>query len=1212
MAFVHLHNHSEYSLLDGAAKVMDMARRARELEMPAIALTDHGYMYGIPEFYSACTKVGIKPILGCEVYFTPDSELRRDKRWPEIYHLILLAKNPDGYKNLMKIVSLGATEGFYYKPRVTLEWLQQYATGLIATSACIAGIIPQKLMTLQAADARLWAERFAGIFAPGDFYIELQNQGITITPDELNKSVDFAESGVQIDKSISQAELNVQLDALARELGLKTIATNDFHYIRQQDALTQDILLCVGTGKKYEEVGRMRFSNDQFYMKTEEEMRQAMGNLQDACDNTLEVAEKCELALDKSIVLPTIPLPEGESNESMLRKEAEAGLKRLYGDPLPEEVRQRFEYELMIICDKGFPAYFLVVQEFTRWAKENGVGVGPGRGSAAGSIISYALNITTLDPLANDLLFERFLSPERTEMPDIDIDFDQGGRAKVIDHLREIYGPDKVAHVITYSTILAKQSIQDVARVFDYPVSVGLRLSKMVSPVPGTTLAGTLGIHEDAAINDRDRNPDLIRAYREEADTKRIIDAALEIEGAIRNGGVHASAVIICPDALVDHVPVKVDKDGSSILTQYDGVNCADLGMLKMDFLGLRNLNVLMRCQEYVQTNHGVEIDLEKIPLDDPKVFELLARGDTAGIFQVESPGMTALIRSMRVDRYSDIVAAIALFRPGPLGAGFDKDFVARKLGKRRVAYYDERLKEILEETYGAIVYQEQVMRISMRMSGFTAGESDRVRKAMAKKDIELMTTKVFDWADGRHETMQEHWLGGAERNDFSRDLAQTIWDDVEKFAEYAFNKSHSAAYAIIVMQTAWMKTYYPKEFMAALLSSWVGRSDKLTFYINACKAGGIDVLPPDVNSSGREFTPTAEGIRFGLAGINGVGEAAADRIIAEREAGGPFTSLHDFVFRIDNTLCNRKVVEVLIKTGAFDSTGYTRRQMWRFVEVDNLMETAAKRHKDKADGQESLFGLFAEAGLESGMDEEIPQPDGVEWDAAEKLRFEQKFLKMYVSGHPLDPYTEQMAANRDYSLGVFAATAGEEEGEDGQSAGMGQVKVPEKKDIRLAGMITSLEIRTDKNGGRYARFFLEDHEGSIEAVIFSKSYIRYSRLLESGEDLFVSVVCRYESSDRGQQIIIREINPLATAAPERQRQTLELRIPAERFNQQTSDDLNRLFNGAPGSDPVVLFLLQTDNSKFRAELPATVNCTSEALRSGLVQLLGQEAVSIV
>lgn len=1194
MDFVHLHNHTEYSLLDGATHVKAMARRAKEFEMGAIAITDHGYMYGVPSFVDACEKESIKPIIGCEVYFVTDDELRRDRK-PEFFHMILLAKNQKGYHNLVKIVSKAAVEGFYYKPRVTFDSLREHAEGLIGTSACLQGVIPQMILNNQWEDAKYWAERYASVFAPGDFYIELQDQGL------------------QVREGITQGQLNRKLNQLAKEMGLKVSAANDMHYLTKEDAPTQDILLCIGTLSKYDDANRMRFPNDQFYLKTPQEMYDALHEFPEACETTLEIADKCETHLSKNFIFPVIPLPKGESEESMLRKESLSGLARLYGDPLPAEVSDRFEYEYRIICEKGFPAYFLIVQEFTQWAKEHGVGVGPGRGSAAGSIISYALGITSLDPLENGLLFERFLSPERSEMPDIDIDFDEDGRFKVIEHLRELYGTEKVAHVITFNKLKAKQAIVDTTRVYDYPIYMGANISKKVPFGPGITLKGTLGIDPDTKKN-ISKNPDLVLEYSDNPDTRKIVDSALSLEGTIRGEGVHASAVIICRDAVDDHVPVKYDTKGGVIITQYDGKHNAELGMLKMDFLGLRTLNVLQKACEYVKHNHDVDIDLDSLPLDDPKVFELFAKGETAGVFQVESPGMTSLIKRMRADRFSDIVASIALFRPGPLNSGMSDDFVERKTGKRKIVYYDERLKGILEETYGTIVYQEQVMRISMEMSGFTAGESDRIRKAMAKKDIDLMTKNPMDWADGTKETMKEHWLGGAERNGYRREIAQEIWDDVEKFAEYAFNKSHSAAYAILVMQTAWIKAYYPYEYMAAVLSSFVGKADRLIKYITSCKQSGIDVLPPDVNSSGREFTALEEGIRFGLAGIRGVGEGAADQIIAERENNGRFSSLHDFVYRINNTLCNKKTVEALIKAGAFDSTGYTRRQMMRFLEIDKLMEVTAKRHRDQTEGQVSLFDMFEESGIDSGFKEDIPAPDGVEWDRQTKLGFEHEILKMYVSDHPLRPYAAILQENRDFSLGVFTDTNNEDDMDLENGEGDDQKDdVPQNKLITLAGMVSELSPMVSREGKRMAKFTLEDMEGSIEAIMFPKDFAATGHLLEPKEgeqSAIVQVQCRYESTDRGKQIKVARVKQLQlTEETPMTPQVFELHLPSDRFNQQVSDQLNRVLQRYPGRDPVVLFLNQAGGKKLRAELPATVQANSRDLNNELQQLLGNVAV---
>jgi DNA polymerase-3 subunit alpha len=1046
-------------------------------------------------------------------------------------------------------------------------------------------------------------------------------------------------------------------------------------------------MLCIGTNSKFEDNARMRFDGDQFYMKSEAEMRSALANFEDACDNTVEIAAKCNFELDEAMVVSMatststrlshgkiLPLPviRADANDDTMRAQAQqvlrahncatselepddlqfyadslAGLRRLYGDPVPAEAIKRFEYEFSVIVEQGFSAYFLVVAEFVGWAKANAVGVGPGRGSAAGSIISYALGITTLDPLSNGLLFERFMSMERVEMPDIDIDFDESGRLAVIEHIREVYGVKSVAHVITYSSMKARQAVNDTARIFEYPVSMAQAISKKITGGPAASLRAALGSHESKELNRSQSNPDLIAEYQNNPDTKRIVDAALALEGTIRGEGMHASAVIISPVDVDSLIPVKLDTKGGVIITQYDGKSIADLGLLKMDFLGLRTLNVLMKAKEYVQTNHAVDIDLDAIPLDDPKIFELLQRGDTAGVFQVESSGMTALIRSMNVDRYSDVVAAIALFRPGPLNSGMLRDFVDRKTGKRRVAYYDERLADILKETYGAMVYQEQVMQISMRMSGFTAGESDVVRKAMAKKNIKLMKEDERSWADGSVETMQDHWLNGAERNGYSRKTAQTIWDDVEKFAEYAFNKSHSAAYAILVMQTAWIKAHYPLEFMAAVLSSFVGKADRLTSYITETRRSGIAVLPPDVNSSGREFTPLADGIRFGLAGIRGVGAAAADFIIAEREAKGPYTSLHDFVFRIPNRYCNKGGVDALIKSGALDSTGYTRRQMIRLLEIDKLMEIAAKRHQDKAEGQVTIFDMFeGDAGAEVlGFEDVVPEPDGVEWDRREKLKFEKGILKMYVSDHPLSPYEAALSQVREYSLGVFleadedegllgggedigdgmggmgAGGVGAGVGEDmgggvggrggddvgGGMGGSGPVAVkarpPQNRNITLAGMITAVSPMVSRKGDRMAKFVLEDTEGSVDVVVFPGSFENCKHILE--DDAIVRVRGRYEHTDRGAQILLSDMTKLDIAKAHQDSKIVEFFIRADCFNQLLSDSLLKLLRLYPGPNAVVLYVEQSDASRMRAELPVTIDASSARMRAEVEELLG-------
>ncbi len=848
MAFVHLHNHTEYSLLDGATHIYDMVKRAADLGMPAVAITDHGVMSGVPELADACEKdkketgIWVKPIFGCEIYFTTDSELKKQKQ--RLHHMILLAKNNTGYHNLLKLVSESHVDNFYYRPRTTFEMLEKYSEGIIATSACIAGIIPRCIDGGDFAEAVEWAKRFAALYEPGDFYIELQDQGIITNG------------------GMTQLEMNRKLTEIANQLGLQTIATNDFHYLTQEDAVAQDIMLCIGTNSTVTQEKRFKFPNDQFYMKTEEEMRTALKDFPEACDNTVALAEKCNVELERDAILPRFPLPEGETEESYFRKRVQEGLVRRYGDPVPAEVQERADYEMSVIIQQGFPAYFLIVQEYIEWARNQGIGVGPGRGSAAGAIVAYAMGITDLDPLSNGLLFERFLSPERVEMPDIDVDFEDERRQEVIEHIKDVYGEDHVSGVITFGKLQAKNAVRDAARVLDYPYAVGDKVAKLIG--------NELGITIDDAMA---KNPDLKQAYDTEEDVHRVIDAARSIEGHVRGEGVHACATIICRDPMSDHVPMKRDTKGGGIITQYDGHYTPDLGLLKMDFLGLRTLGVLSRACRNIKNRFGVEIIPEEIPTDDEKAFELMRSGNMDGLFQVESALYVSLFSRLPPHRFSDVVASIALNRPGPLESGMVDDYVLVASGKTPVHYYDDRLRPILEETYGTMVYQEQIMQISMVMSGFSAGKADKLRKAMGKKKIDVMRQ------------LQEDWNTGAVENGFSLEIAKKIWEDAEKFAKYAFNKSHSAAYAILVMRTAYLKAHYPNDYMAAVLSSYMGNSDRLIKYIASCNRSGIPVLSPDVNSSNLEFTPLDDGIRFGLAGIRGVGEKVAQVIIDEREA---------------------------------------------------------------------------------------------------------------------------------------------------------------------------------------------------------------------------------------------------------------------------------------------------------------------------------------
>lgn len=1261
MAFVHLHNHTVYSMLDGATRIKDMVSRAVELGMPAVAITDHGYMYGVPELGLACDAVNhgtpeykvwshdksflekgrrdelecpdresdprgyeqhmkdlamwdakgnidelkpplvIKPIFGCEVYFTPDDTLARDRK-PELYHMVLFAQNEKGYVNLMQTVSEAAVQGFYYKPRVTLDNLRRHREGLIASSACIAGIIPKCIDRGEMATAIEWAETFRDTFEPGNFYIEIQEHGITT------------------DSGITDEELSKTLIQIAEQVGVKVIATNDFHYLTREDAPVQDVIMCIGTGSKIDDPNRIRMEGSEFYMKTEEEMRALFPYCPEACDNTLEIAQKCNVELDwDSIILPNYPLLDpGETHESQFRRECEEGLAKRYGDDWDGksvngvDIRERFEFEYKVICDKGFAAYFLIVAEYVRWAKENGIGVGPGRGSAAGALVAYAMDITTFDPLSNGLMFERFLSPERTEMPDIDMDFDDERRLEVVEHVRQLYGPEKVTHVITYSTIKAKQAINDAARVLDYPVYMGQRLSKMVPGDPGVKLKQVL---EKVPGKEDMYNPDFVEAYQKDEDARRIIDTALSIEGLTRGEGVHACAVLICRDAVNEHVPTKLDTKGGVEITQYEGHTVADMGLLKMDFLGLRTLTVISKAKANIKKNFGIDIDMDAIPFDDPKIFELMSSGRTAGVFQVESAGMTATIKNMKPTEYKHVVALIALYRPGPLGAGMVTSYINRMNGKEPAVSYDPRLDGILGETYGTMVYQEQVMLISVEMCGFSKGESDsRIRKPVAKKKIKMLTDQVFKWSDGEDETIYDHWMNGAERNNYKRETAQRIWDDVLEFASYAFNKSHSAGYAILVMQTAWLKAHYPNEYMAAVLTSYTGKTDKIVHYVSACRHDGIAVLPPDINESGTEFTATAEGVRFGLAGIRGVGEGVTEAIIAEREKGGPFKNLHDFVERVDASQANRRVIEALIKGGAFDSTGYPRRQLMHFVDRDNpenIIDAAVKRQKDRAAGQTSLFDVFGDV-EGSGFEVIVPEPDGQEWDRHMKLSFEKEVLGIYVSDHPLRPYEYALAKAREFTLSQID-TGFETMGPAGNAVNQ---EIPEGKPYWWAGMVSSVSKRVTKNGDPMAIVTLEDMEGEATVVIFPKTYKQCEGYLygevdpETGaqlSDAFIRVKGKLERSDRGDQIIAQEIEPLVLNEESNRPKVFEVMIPSSRFSQSNMARLATVLNTNPGGDRVELFIEQADGQTMRAEIPTRVNARSIPLIAEVKGIVGNK-----
>lgn len=1145
--FVHLHTHSVYSLLDGAARIDKLVERARELEMPALAVTDHGYMYGAVDFYKQASAAGIKPIIGCEVYFTPNKRGRNGDQSgkPELYHLLLLAKDNQGYRNLMSLVSEAAVGGFYYKPQVDLDLLQEFSQGLIGTSACMSGIVSKSVELGNPGEARRWAEIYSGVFAPGDFYIEMQDQRITT------------------DAGITQAQINTELASIASEMGLPLVGTNDIHYVNPDDAETQDVLLCIGTGTTLDTEKRMKFSCSEFYFKTPEQMAEALADYPEALSNTVEIAEKCDVEIEfGKLILPNFKIPDtSPSTEDYLRDQAIEGLQALYGDPIPEEVTERLEYELSVVVPKGIAAYFLIVADFIRWAKERGIGVGPGRGSAAGSIISYALGITKLDPIKHGLLFERFLNPERVEMPDIDIDFDDERRGEVIDYVREKYGEDRVAQIITFGTMKARAAVRDAGRVLGYPYGVPDRISKMIMDELDTTIKKSLAA-----------NPEFAADFESNQDTQRIVEKAIAIEGIVRGEGVHAAGVVICRDPLAQYVPVKYDTKGGAVITQYDGPTVADMGLLKMDFLGLRTLTVIATAVRNIKANHGVDIDPDEIPLDDPATFELLQRADTVGVFQVESSGMRQLLKKMRPTTFPDVVAILALFRPGPLKSGMVDDFVDRKAGRKPVTYYDERLKPVLEETYGAIVYQEQVMRISMEMSGFSAAKADKLRKAMGKKQADVIAALEGDWT------------AGAAASGYDPALAKRLWEDILPFAEYAFNKSHSAAYGLLTMQTAYLKAHYPLEYMAAVLTSYTGKTDSIVKYVAACNRAGLHVLPPDVNSSGRDFTAvTGEGIRFGLAGIRGVGEGVVDAIVEVREKSGPFESLHDFCERVDMVRTNKKTIEALIKSGAFDSTGYTRKHLMDLL--DPCVDAAVKRQKDTDAGQGTIFDLFGDD--DHGTASDVPPPNGDEWEKGVKLGFEKEMLGIYVSDHPLREIAQAVRASADYSLAEL---------EDVAPGTMGW----------FVGLLTKVQIKPTKTGAMMAVVVLEDLDANAEAVLFTKAYDSYRHVI--GEDKVVRIKARLEVGEQGRKLLVQEVQPFdgeGFSAPPG-KVTVDTDHGALRNGRFQA--LKEMLRRYPGRDTLELRLSSDEGTKvFAIE---GVNRYANGLNAELMELFGVDAVN--
>ncbi len=1029
--YVHLHGHSEYSLLDGACRIPAMAAQAAAAGMPALALTDHGNLFGAVEHYRACKEAGIKPIIGCEVYVAVGSRFeRREARGLKhgSNHLVLLAKNAAGYRNLLKLVSKGYLEGYYYNPRIDRDLLARHRDGLVCLSGCVSGEIPHLLETGDPGLAEEAARAYRELFAE-DFYLEIQRHGID-----------------------GEARINAGLVTLQRKLGIPLVATNDFHFLREEDHAAHDALICIQTGKRLEDQDRLCYPKG-LYLKSAAEMQALFADLPDAVARTLEVADKCDLQMAAGARhMPAFPIPAGFATEDeYLAHQAATGLRERYGEP-DAALRDRLEFELGVIRKMGYSGYFLIVQDYVLYAKRNGITVGPGRGSAAGSLVAYCLRITDTDPMRHGLLFERFLNPERISMPDIDIDFADTGRDQVIRYVIDKYGKDSVAQVITFGTMGAKAVIRDVGRVLGMPFGEVDRIAKLVP--------NDLKITLDEAL---ERVPELAEMAASPGVNGRLIEYSRKLEGLARHASVHAAAVIIAPTDITDYVPLyRAPKDGR-ITTQFDGPTCESVGLLKMDFLGLKELSLMDEAVRLIR-RRDPGFDLDAIPWDDRATFELFGRGDTVGVFQFESGGMREYLRQLQPDKLEDIIAMNALYRPGPMAR--IPTFIDRKHGREEVRTEHPILEPILAETYGVITYQEQVQRIARDVAGFTLGQADGIRKAMGKKDADLM------------ERYKADFLGGAVARGVPRESAARIWADIEVFSGYGFNKSHSASYAEVAYKNAFLKANYPKEYMAASLTNDRNNTERLAVLLDECRRMGLAILPPDVNESALNFTPTDAGIRFGIAAIKNVGEAAAERIIAAREAGGPFGDLFAFCARVDLRVVNRRVLESLIAAGAMDSLEGHRAQ--QLAVLDQAMKMGQRAQEERQRGQISLFA-GAEAGS-PGPSSRQPNhtlPEVTPWTDAQKLAKEHELLGFYVSGHPLDPHAADL---RSLATPVAQIAPGDEGGL-----------------LRLGGLVTRLSRHSDRKGQTYAFITLEDLTGSVDVAFFSEAYAACRDLLQEG-----------------------------------------------------------------------------------------------------------------
>ena len=1154
MSFVHLHVHTEYSLLDGACRIGSMMDRVKELGQSAIAITDHGVMYGCIDFYKAAKAAGVKPIIGCEVYVAPRSMSDRvfgvDN---EANHLVLLCKNRKGYENLCKLVSLAFIDGFYSKPRVDMALLEQYHEGLIALSACLAGAIPQRILGEDYQGAKEYALKLAQMFEEGNFYLELQDHGIE-----------------------EQKQVNRGVMRLARETGLPLVVTNDAHYLRKEDAAMQDVLLCIQTGKTVDEPNRMRFQTEEFYLKSEQELRQLFPNCEDAFENTVRIAGKCNLDfVFNEYHLPTFPVPEGYNDESYFRELCEKGFAERYPQA-PREYRQRLEYEISVISKMGYVNYYLIVWDFIRHAKENGIPVGPGRGSGAASIVAYCMHITEVDPMKYALIFERFLNPERVSMPDFDTDFCQERRGEVIDYVMEKYGADHVAQIATFGTMAARGAIRDVGRALNFTFAETDVVAKLVP----TTLHITL---EEALKT----SPQLKTMYDTDERVKKLIDTARSLEGMPRNTSTHAAGVVITSRPVSDYVPLSRNDD--TIVTQYTMTTIEELGLLKMDFLGLRNLTVIEDAQQQIRREQP-DFDINTVPDDDPETFRMLTEGKTQGVFQLESAGMTGVCVNMQAGSIEDITAIVALYRPGPMDS--IPRFIANKLDASKVTYKTPLLEPILKVTYGCIVYQEQVIEIFRQLGGYTMGQADNIRRAISKKKQKVIEAerKTFVYGDAAQ------GIDGCIRRGVPEAVAQSIYDEIVDFANYAFNKAHAVCYAVVSYQTAYLKCHYPQQYMAALMTSVLGTSTKVAGYIAECKEMGIETLPPDINRSDDHFTVEGKNIRFGLGAVKNVGRGLIRTIAANRRENGDFASLEDFLARMEQRDLTKRTVEHLIKCGAMDCFGHHRSELLAVYE--EMMDSIAYSREKNLEGQMGLFGGFAQEEAAS-----VPIPKMPELPKSELMLMEKETTGIYISGHPMDGYRAYLKKSHVVPIGALL---------DEES--------PYRDDqiVSVAGVIQSLKMKSTRNNSTMSYVTLEDDTGSMEMLAFSNVLSQYGGYLKENEP--VVIVGRLSLRDeKDAQIVINRVRPMSDftggEVPEEEKKaetprgnpplmqgkTLYLRLPTEQG--LLFKKVRAMLQMFPGQEKVVLYFSDT---KVRR---GTVCSLDSLLLKELEGVLGKENV---